>query len=213
MCDKTRHDTGGETRPEHKSKTKTSGKLFSRIIPWHVGLAIIEPIIRLFDPPRRLVEPYFKNGQVVTDLGCGRGYYTLALAELVSPEGKVYAVDFDKRCIRALEKKADKAGYYNIEAHTSSAAYLSFIKDKSIDFIFANGLLCSMASDRRLSINEMKRILKPDGQAYLSLGFHPPLGFVDKEEWERILELFQVEKGGSHKGKWAVVSMKSEPSN
>ncbi len=118
-----------------------SGKLLSRIIPWHVGLAITEPISRLVEPPRRLIEPYVKKGQVVADLGCGRGYNSIALAESVGPDGKVYAVDFDKKNIQALQKRADKAGYHNIETHASSASDLSFIKDRTIDFILANGLL------------------------------------------------------------------------
>ena len=112
-----------------------SGKLFSKITPWHVGLAIVEPIFRLIEPPRKLIGPYVKNGQVVADIGCGRGYYTLAIAELVGHEGKVYAVDLDKKNIRSVEKKANKVGYSNIETRTGTAADLSFIKDKSVDFI------------------------------------------------------------------------------
>ena len=67
-----------------------------------------------------------------------------------------------------------------------------------------------MAYDRQLSVNEMKRILKTKGQAYLSLGAGPPLGFVGKAEWEEILKGFMVERGGSYKEKWAVVSLKQE---
>lgn len=67
-----------------------------------------------------------------------------------------------------------------------------------------------MAHDRQLSVNEIKRILKAKGQAYLSLGAGPPLGFVDQAEWEKILEEFRVEQGGSYKEKWAVVSVKQE---
>ncbi len=119
----------------------SSGKVLSRIIPWHFALALTDPISRLFDPAQRLVEPYVKKGYMVADLGCGRGYYSLVLAELVGQEGTVYAVDLDKRNIRTLEKKAGKGGYHNIEAHPSSASDLSFIKDNSIDFILANGLL------------------------------------------------------------------------
>ena len=118
-----------------------SGKLLSKIIPWHIGLAIVEPISRLFESPSRLVGPYVKRGQVVADLGCGRGLYTLALAQLVGPEGKVYSIDLDSKNIQALQKKSGKAGYGNIEAHTASAADVSFIKDRSVDFILANGLL------------------------------------------------------------------------
>jgi len=65
-----------------------------------------------------------------------------------------------------------------------------------------------MANNRQLSVDEMKRILKSEGKAYLSLGAGPPLGFVDQAEWEKILEGFRVEQGGSFKEKWAVVSLK-----
>jgi hypothetical protein len=65
-----------------------------------------------------------------------------------------------------------------------------------------------MADNRQLSVNEMKRILKAEGKAYLSLGTGPPLGFVDKAEWEKIIEGFRVEQGGSFKEKWAVVSLR-----
>jgi hypothetical protein len=68
-----------------------------------------------------------------------------------------------------------------------------------------------MAYDRQLSVTEMKRILKPDGQIYLSLGGSPPFGYVDKTEWAKILEGFTVQRGGSYKGKWALVSLKPDP--
>jgi hypothetical protein len=68
-----------------------------------------------------------------------------------------------------------------------------------------------MAADRQLSVNEMKRILKATGKAYLSLGASPPLGFVDQAEWEKILEGFKVEQGGSYREKWALVSLKQDP--
>lgn len=125
-----------EEKHKNRKKSPASGWLFLRRPP-----AILDPIRRLFEPPQRLIGPHVKKGQVVADLACGSGYYSLALAESVGPEGKVYAVDLDKKCIRAIEKKAVKRGYLNIEAHASSASDLSFIKDRSVDFVFANGLL------------------------------------------------------------------------
>jgi len=194
-----------EKQQKDQTKSKWSDWLFLRRPP-----AFLDPIRRLFEPPRKLIEPYVKNGQVVADLGCGSGYYTLALAKLVGPKGKVYAVDLGKNCIRTLEKKTQKGGYRNIEAYASSASDVSFIKDRSVDFVLANGLLCSMSDHRQLAVNEIKRILKPKGQAYLSLGAGPPFGFVDQAEWENILEGFKIEQGGSYKEKWAVVSVKQE---
>jgi ubiquinone/menaquinone biosynthesis C-methylase UbiE len=171
----------------------------------------LNPLRRLFDRdrsiPQKHVEPYVTKGQVVADLGFESGYYTLALAECVGPEGKVYAVDLNEQAVRALEEKADKRGYHNIEAHATSAHDLSFIKDELVDFVLANGLLCSMSNNRQLAVNEIKRILKPSGQAYLSLGFPPPLGFVDRAEWEKILEGFRVKRRGGFFQKWALVSL------
>jgi ubiquinone/menaquinone biosynthesis C-methylase UbiE len=163
---------------------------------------------KLFENPQGHIEPYVTNGQVVADLGCGSGYYTLALAERVGPEGKVYAVDFNQKAIRALEEKAANRGYHNIEAHATSAHDLDFIKDGSIDFVLANGLLCSMPNNRPSAVNEIRRILKPSGQAYLSLGFPPPLGFVHRAEWEKILGEFRVKRRGGFFQKWALVSVK-----
>jgi len=106
-----------------------------------VAFALLEPIGRIFAPPHKFIGPYVKDGQVVADLGCATGYNTLALADSVGSEGKVYAVDVNKKTIRALEKKVEKGNYRNIEAHASSAADLSFIKDRSVDFVLASGLL------------------------------------------------------------------------
>ncbi len=66
-----------------------------------------------------------------------------------------------------------------------------------------------MAADRQLSVNEMKRILKSNGQIYMSLGGGPPFGYVDKIEWDKIIAGFTVQRGGSYREKWAVVSLKS----
>lgn len=170
----------------------------------------LNPIRRLLgrDPsiPQKHIEPYVTKGQVVADLGCGSGYYTLALAECVGSEGRVCAADLNEKAIRTLEKEADRFGYHNIEAHASSAADLSFIKNRSIDFVLANGLLCVMSGNRQSAVNEIKRIMKPSGKAYLSLGSPPPLGHVNRAEWEKILEGFRVERRGGFLQKWAFVS-------
>ena len=166
----------------------------------------LNPIRRLFEKPQRSVEPYVGKGQVVADLGCNTGYYTLALAESVGPEGRVYAVDLKEDYIRVLEKRADELGYRNVEFHACSASDLSFIKDESVDFVLANGLLCNMPEHRPSAVKEIKRILKPTGKAYLSLGSPPPFGFVDRAEWEKILEAFTVKRRGGFLQKWAVVS-------
>lgn len=58
---------------------------------------------------------HIKEGMSVCDLGCGNGYYTLKLASMVGPEGKVYAVDIQAEMLRLLEDRAKKENVKNIE--------------------------------------------------------------------------------------------------
>ncbi len=182
---------------------RTSHWLFSRR-----GPGFLASIFRSFDNFDQHITPYIKKGQVVADLGCGWGSYSFKLADLVGPEGKVYEVDLADKCIQKIRNTAEKRGYHNIEAFVSSASDLSLIKAKSVDFVFANGLLCSMAIDRQSAVAEIKRILKPTGKAYLSLGMPPPFGYVNEAEWKQILAGFNVDAGGSFKELWALVSLR-----
>ncbi|MGA9398348.1 MAG: class I SAM-dependent methyltransferase [Anaerolineaceae bacterium] len=154
------------------------------------------------------IGPYIKKGLVIADIGSGWGYYTFALADQVGPKGKVYSVDLSEKCITSIQRKADKRDCHNIEAHPSTATDLRFIKNRSVDLVFANGLLCSMENDRESAVKEMKRILKPQGLAYISLGAQPPWGLVDEAEWNKILKEFKVKKGGIYKELWVLVALK-----
>jgi ubiquinone/menaquinone biosynthesis C-methylase UbiE len=62
-----------------------------------------------------------------------------------------------------------------------------------------------MPTDRQLAVKEMKRILKPNGKAYISLGAPHPPGYMSGAEWEQTLAGFRVKKRGGSFEKWAVV--------
>ena len=54
--------------------------------------------------------------------GPGMGFFTLPLAELVGPQGKVIAVDVQPRMIEGLKRRAAKANLLDrIDARTTSA--------------------------------------------------------------------------------------------
>ena len=53
-------------------------------------------------------------GQVVCDMGCGNGFYTLELARLVGPDGLVYAVDIQPEMLHMLAERAAAEGLRNI---------------------------------------------------------------------------------------------------
>ena len=104
----------------------------------------------------------------------------------------------------------NKRGCRNVELHVSSAHDLSFIEDGSVDFVLANGSLCSIAPrQREPAVSEVKRILKRSGKAYLSAEgvrqLHDEGGVGEKTE------AFKVEQRGSDSSfelsnRWALVS-------
>jgi ubiquinone/menaquinone biosynthesis C-methylase UbiE len=56
-----------------------------------------------------------KPGQVVCDMGCGNGFYTLQLARLVGEGGRVLAVDIQPEMLHMLDERAKAEQIANIE--------------------------------------------------------------------------------------------------
>ena len=180
----------------------------------HIPTFIMDNFVRrLLFPPKKMAK-FLSVGGVVADIGCGPGYFTIPMAELVGSTGKVYAADSDPKSIKVLRAKSNARRLENIiEAHTTSAANLGAVPDRSVDFAFANAVLCCMV-DHAGALAEIKRILKPQGLAYLSVtkAFRKkdPKA-VTKEEWKLILESFRVrENGEGLLTRWATVSVKNE---
>ena len=170
-------------------------------------------IRRLISPPAKKISEisgFIQAGSTVADVGCGPGYFTIPIAELLGPKGRVYALDSNPEAVLVLNAKSVERSLQGvIDARVGSAAGMKEIADASVDFVFANGVLCCMA-DHRGAIAEIKRILKPTGYAYLSVTKvyrRKDQRAVRKEEWSQILEEFKVED--SHEGllnRWAIVS-------
>lgn len=65
---------------------------------------------KLFNNPRRILKGLVHDGELVIDLGCGPGFFTLPLAELVGETGSVIAVDVQPEMLERLRVRAEKGG-------------------------------------------------------------------------------------------------------
>jgi ubiquinone/menaquinone biosynthesis C-methylase UbiE len=80
------------------------------ICPWWIGYFLMNPLRRFAHNPLKILSPYVNPGMTVLELGPGMGFFTIDLARLVGPNGKVIAVDIQPRMLKAIEKRASKAG-------------------------------------------------------------------------------------------------------
>jgi ubiquinone/menaquinone biosynthesis C-methylase UbiE len=80
------------------------------ICPWWLGYALASPLRRLMHDPRAILSPFVSEGMAVLEPGPGMGFFTLELARLVGPRGRVVAIDAQPRMLAALRKRADRAG-------------------------------------------------------------------------------------------------------
>ena len=55
------------------------------------------------------------RGQIVLDFGCGSGMYTIPATKIVGEQGRVYALDKDKKALDELMQKGEPTGLRNIE--------------------------------------------------------------------------------------------------
>lgn len=69
----------------------------------------------------RLVRRTVGPGMIAVDVGANIGLYTLALARLVGPTGRVHAVEPAPANLRALRRAVEDAGAANVVVHAAAA--------------------------------------------------------------------------------------------
>lgn len=81
-----------------------------RVCPWWMTWTFDNALRRLVHDANTMLEPYVVPGSRVADIGCGMGYFTVAMARLAGPTGQVQAVDLQPQQLRTAEKRCRRAG-------------------------------------------------------------------------------------------------------
>lgn len=83
-----------------------------------------------------MLQEYVKDGMNVLDVGCGMGFFSIGMARLVGPAGRVFSVDVQPEMLRVLTKRAARKGVADrIETHCCGSEDLGFSVE--VDFILA----------------------------------------------------------------------------
>lgn len=76
--------------------------------PWWLLFTFDNPLRKLIHDPIQILKPYIQLGSSALDVGCGMGYFTLAIAELAGKNGHVYAADLQPQMLTGLRRRAIK---------------------------------------------------------------------------------------------------------
>ncbi len=102
-----------------------------------------------------------KPGDIVADIGSGTGFLAFPAAEIVGPEGKVYAVDSSKRMLTELEKRIRERGVCTIETFLSTE-YDFPLPDACCDKVLMSNVFHEVDDKVRFA-KEACRILRGEG--------------------------------------------------
>ncbi len=137
------------------------------------GMALSFRIRDLLKPPPKVLQNVgLEPGMTVVDYGCGPGSYTLAAADMVGPQGKVYGVDIHPQAAATVRRKAARRGFTHVEA-VQVDGYATGIPADSVDCVMLMDMI-HMVPDRAALLAEVRRILKRDGYAYVQVHHTSP---------------------------------------
>ena len=143
-----------------------------------------------FHPATWLEEAGVVENMNILDYGCGPGAYTVAAAKMMNSTGSVLALDIHPLAIKMVKKKAEKHNLSNIS--TIMPGKNTGLPSQSIDVILLYDVF-HMFSNKKQILNEIHRILKPEGK--LSFSDHHMKEHEVKRIFDKSDQFYIAEKG------------------
>jgi ubiquinone/menaquinone biosynthesis C-methylase UbiE len=156
----------------------------NHVCPWWIGYLLASPLRRLSQNPEDILFPYVKEGMTVLEVGPGMGFFTLPMARLVGPQGKIICVDIQERMIKSLMRRAVRAGLSEriITRLTSGDSLQVNDFSNRIDFVLLFAVVHEIPDQEKL-FREVHATLKDNSLVLVS----EPAGHVNTDEFNQML--------------------------
>jgi len=155
------------------------------VCPWWLGYWLASPMRKLLHNPAAILSPFVRPGMTVFEPGPGMGFFTLEMARMVGPHGRIIAVDIQPKMLSALGRKAGRKGVRDrIELRLADEAGMG-IGDLSekVDFVLAFAMVHELPDPRQF-FKESFAALKRGGK----LLFSEPARHIGEPEFEESLD-------------------------
>ena len=146
------------------------------------------------DKQRTYAAMRVQPGFYVLDVGCGPGFDTVALAQLVGEEGLVTGIDHDPTMIAEAKQRAAEAGVSRLTLHIAADAAALPLDSNHFDACRSERLFQHLA-DPAVALAEMVRVTRPGGWIVVLETDYPTLSMETEEiELERRLARFTTNR-------------------
>jgi len=78
------------------------------VCPWYCCFTFDNIFRKGFQNPYKILSGYLKAGDTVLDVGPGQGFFSIPMAKMVGENGRVIAIDIQKKMLDILERRAQK---------------------------------------------------------------------------------------------------------
>jgi len=150
-----------------------------RVCPVERAGSLDNRIRRLLQNPQKILRPYIEEGMTVLDLGCGPGFFSIDMAQMVGKSGRVIASDLQDEMLQKVRAKIkgteleERVTLHKCEENKIGVS-------ENVDFILLFYIVHEVPNKEEF-FSEIGTILKPNGQVLI---VEPPF-HVSKSAFEK----------------------------
>jgi ubiquinone/menaquinone biosynthesis C-methylase UbiE len=137
----------------------------NRVCPVERAGSLDNRIRRWLQNPQKILGAYIEEGMTVLDVGCGPGFFSIDMAQMVGESGRVIAADLQEGM---LEKLRDKIKGTELEGrirlHKCEEDKTGVCEN--VDFVLLFYVVHEVPNKEDF-FNEIVNILKPNGQIFI----------------------------------------------
>ena len=155
----------------------------NRVCPVSLAGGLDNRLRRWLQNPHKILGSYIKEGMKVLDIGCGPGFFSIDMAQMVGETGKVIALDLQEGMLRKLGDKIQGTELEKrVTLHKCEKNSLGLTE--LVDFALAFYMVHEIPDQERF-FNDIKKVLKPNGQVLI---VEPPFHTSKKDFEETIIK-------------------------
>lgn len=153
-----------------------------RVCPVEIAGSLDNRIRRWIQNPLKILGPYIEEGMIVLDIGCGPGFFSIDMAQMVGKSGRVIAADLQEGMLQKLRDKIqgteieERVTLHKCEEKKTGVA-------EHVDFVLLFYMVHEVPNVEGF-FSEIETILKPGGQVFM---VEPPF-HVSKKVFENTIK-------------------------